>query len=115
MSPVTIDSDHIDSSDDEANARRNLVRSFDDMSFYPRHDHFLGKSSNLMLLQTAMDMREEYKGSEGERTGAGAGSGEKLPLFEERRLEFWTEHPVSARKVQFRSMHLLNTPCVRLY
>lgn len=92
--------DEMDPSDDEVNTHKAFADVFQDMSLHPKHhhDHFLGKSSGLMLVQTAMEMRKDYEDVERGRAGVGAEvrAGTPRPLAEKRPL-FWTEYPVSKR------------------
>ena len=77
------DDEDLEDSDDEVTLRQNIELSIKHLSLESGHPHFLGKSSGLMFLQTALDMKEEY-----------VGAAEKVPLANAR-PEFWTELPVS--------------------
>ncbi|THG99015.1 hypothetical protein EW026_g3256 [Hermanssonia centrifuga] len=95
MTPSTtinpVDADDLDPSDDEVSARQSIVQSFVDLSLCPVHDHFLGKSSSLMFLQTAMDVKQEYVGPSEEGQSEGGKEKEKSSLFHTKRPEFWNE------------------------
>lgn len=94
MSPMPVDADDLDPSDDEITARDTLAQSFETFSIYPGHDHFLGKSSSLMFLQTAIDMKQEYVSPP--REGQDEGPERERPvLLGIKRPEFWNEHTVS--------------------
>ena len=105
------DSEEFEPSDDEVTEHKKLVEALEDMSFYPKHDHFVGKSSSLMLLRTVMDMREEYQGSERQRIGLGPepGGSAESKLLKERRPEFWIDHPVSTHPRLTMRVQTLNT------
>ncbi len=98
MTPSTtinpVDADDLDPSDDEVSARQSIVQSFVDLSLCPVHDHFLGKSSSLMFLQTAMDVKQEYVGPSEEGQSEGGKEKEKSSLFHTKRPEFWNEQKV---------------------
>ena len=97
MSPEAIDSEDLDPDDEvSVHTYERIIEALDGMTIHPRYehyDHFLGKSSSMMFLQTAMDICEEYAGSE--RVSGGSGAGEKTKWLRERRPVFWSEHPVS--------------------
>ncbi len=105
MPPMSDEADAQDLSDDEVNTHNAFAHVFQDMSLHPKHhhDHFLAKSSGMMLVQTAMEMRKDYEVVERERVGAGAGAdagtGKPRPFCHcgEKRPMFWTEYPVSER------------------
>ena len=93
MSPgpgTAVDEDDLDPSDDEITTRNTLAASFNDISLYSGHDHFLGKSSSLMFLQTALDMKHEY-------VSPSAPLQARQPLLASMRPEFWHEHAVCRR------------------
>lgn len=68
MSPITPTSvpdlveqePELDPSDDEVSTRKTLAQSFEDLEIYPTQEHFLGKSSSMMFLQAALDIKREY-------------------------------------------------------
>ncbi|KAI0649560.1 fungal-specific transcription factor domain-containing protein [Trametes meyenii] len=57
-----IDSDDLDSSDDEVIAQRNIVQKLQKMSVNPSQMRYHGKSSSLLFIQTAMELKHEYAG-----------------------------------------------------
>lgn len=59
----------------------------------PNHGRFFGKSSGVMLIQTAIDMKKQFTGTES--TGANAGGPYRRHFFQARRVEFWNPLPVS--------------------
>lgn len=79
----------LDPSDDEMTLRQNIELSIKHLSLESGHPQFLGKSSGLMFLQTALDMKEEYVGGKLPHAA-------KLPLAGAR-PQFWSELPVSRR------------------
>lgn len=97
MSPVAVELEDLDPDDEvSTHTHDRIIDALESMSIHPRYDHydhFLGKSSSMMFLQTAMDICEEYAGSERERVGGSAS--EKTQWLGERRPVFWSEHPVS--------------------
>lgn len=50
----------LDPSDDEVSTRKTLAQSFEDLEIYPTQEPFLGKSSSMMFLQAALDIKQEY-------------------------------------------------------
>ena len=101
MSPIPIDADDLDPSDDEVTARITLTKRLEDVSIYAHEDHFLGKSSSLMFLNTAFDMKKEYVNSPSdsatgtpelsaiaERASAIESS---RPVLQFKRPEFWND------------------------
>ncbi|KAJ3558753.1 hypothetical protein NM688_g738 [Phlebia brevispora] len=78
--------DDLDPSDDEMTLRHNLEQSIRHLSLEANRPNFLGKSSGLMFLQTALDLREQYV-SENPTKGA-----IQVPLIFAR-SEFWKEQP----------------------
>ncbi|KAI9059209.1 hypothetical protein FKP32DRAFT_1580479 [Trametes sanguinea] len=66
-SPSPPDSADLDPSDDEMETTRKLIHSFRRFSLRPPLPlRYYGKSSNLMLLQTAVDMKLAYQGIDSE-------------------------------------------------
>ncbi|OBZ66208.1 hypothetical protein A0H81_13860 [Grifola frondosa] len=59
-----VDSEDLDPSDDEVVAQHTIVQNFRKMKPHPNSMRFFGKSSSLMFLQTAMDLKHEYTGVE---------------------------------------------------
>ncbi|KAH9851367.1 fungal-specific transcription factor domain-containing protein [Lenzites betulinus] len=61
--PSPADSDELDPSDDEMEASKKLIHSFRKFSLRPPTAmRYHGKSSSMMLLQAAVDMKYEYTG-----------------------------------------------------
>ncbi|KAI0824059.1 fungal-specific transcription factor domain-containing protein [Trametes gibbosa] len=60
--PPTPESDELDPSDDELEASKKLVHSFRKFSLRPNTMRYHGKSSSMMLLQAAVDMKYECTG-----------------------------------------------------
>ncbi|KAI0326454.1 hypothetical protein GY45DRAFT_1258946 [Cubamyces sp. BRFM 1775] len=58
--PAQVDSDDLDPSDDEVIAQRNIVQKLKRMSVNPSQMRYHGKSSSLLFIQTAMDLKHEY-------------------------------------------------------
>ncbi|KAH9847217.1 fungal-specific transcription factor domain-containing protein [Lenzites betulinus] len=58
--PAPVDSDDLDPSDDEVVAQRNIVAKLQTMSVHPSTMRYHGKSSSLLFIQTAMDLKHEY-------------------------------------------------------
>jgi len=56
------DPDEIEPSDDEVMAQHSLVTSLKQMRLAPNHLRFFGKSSSIMFIQTAMDLKRQYSG-----------------------------------------------------
>ena len=64
-SPV-LDSDELEPSDDERDARQNVYESLTRAPFitHPSSTRYHGKSSNIMFLQTIVDMKQKLTGTE---------------------------------------------------
>ncbi|KAI0635504.1 fungal-specific transcription factor domain-containing protein [Trametes polyzona] len=60
--PTQVDEDDLDPSDDEVIAQRNIVAKLQRMSVHPSTMRYHGKSSSLLFIQTAMDLKHEYAG-----------------------------------------------------
>ena len=101
LAPVTpiasppIDADDLDPSDDEVSYRKSLSKGFEDLHLNPHNEHFLGKSSSLMFLHTALDMKKEYVNPTPKDAAPVPRTQEPLTLMPHKRPEFWNEHPVS--------------------
>lgn len=67
--PTSADSEELDPSDDEREAKANVLRNFRRIPV-PHHGHFRwhGKSSNLMFLQTVLDLKDRAAGIERPRS-----------------------------------------------
>ncbi|KAI0819293.1 fungal-specific transcription factor domain-containing protein [Trametes gibbosa] len=59
-SSAQVDSEDLDPSDDEVIAQRNIVAKLEKMSVHPSTMRYHGKSSSLLFIQTAMDLKHEY-------------------------------------------------------
>ncbi len=96
---MPVDGDDFESSDDEYSARKTLEASFKTVSMDPGGPHFFGKSSSVMFLQKAMDIRQEYVKESLPSGASEATESEQAVLalanFTGKRLEFWNTHPVS--------------------
>jgi hypothetical protein len=55
---VTPPVDEFDSDDEELAVRQTIEEKFKHISLDPGKQHFIGKSSNLMFIQTAMEFQE---------------------------------------------------------
>ncbi|KZT07889.1 uncharacterized protein LAESUDRAFT_724354 [Laetiporus sulphureus 93-53] len=55
--------DELEPSDDETVAHRTLIESFSRMRMDPTAPWYFGKSSNLMFLRNAVDLKREYSGN----------------------------------------------------
>ena len=85
---IAVDEDDLVPSDDEISTRNTLTESFSKISLFSGSDHYSGKSSSLMLLQTALDMKSEY-------VNPSVPLQARRPLFAATiRPEFWNEHAV---------------------
>ncbi|KZT07891.1 uncharacterized protein LAESUDRAFT_724358 [Laetiporus sulphureus 93-53] len=56
------DPDELEPSDDEVMAQHTLMQSFNKMRIEPNVPTFLGKSSGIMFVQNAMDMKQQFSG-----------------------------------------------------
>ncbi|KAF5391085.1 hypothetical protein D9757_003137 [Collybiopsis confluens] len=77
-SPFSVSSEDAEDLDQESLSQRVKSISLDGTMFYSRH---VGKSSHFMLLQTALDIRDEIDG------------GANVTSSVRRRPEFWTNEP----------------------
>ncbi len=90
--PVAVDVDDLDPSDEEiSSGRHTLEHHMNRLKLDPGQPRFFGKSSSVMFLQNALDLKREYAGIPKEREPPGPGS-ERLPY---KRPQFWRAHPVS--------------------
>ena len=74
--------DDVDSDDEELAVRQTLEEKFKHISLDPGRQHYVGKSSNLVFIQTAVDFQE---GSSSERKSDSSRSQTpttKLPFFD---------------------------------
>lgn len=85
-----VDSDDLDPSDDEIVAQRNIVQSLRKMSMNPSSMRYHGKSSSLLFIQTAMDLKQEYAGIELPKTV----DPEAHVMLLKRKQQYWSLHPV---------------------
>lgn len=74
---------------DEDNAHLLLADNLKQLSIDPVDYRFFGKSSGAMLIQTAIELKNEYTGADQESA--------LLPGA--KRDEFWAPHPVSSNPV----------------
>ena len=90
--------DDLDPSDDEIIAQRNIVQKLKQMSVNPASMRYHGKSSSLLFIQTAMDLKHEYAGVEMPRTI----DPEAYSTLMQRKQQYWSLHPVRNSPVVFR-------------
>ncbi|KAI0719057.1 fungal-specific transcription factor domain-containing protein [Cerioporus squamosus] len=97
-----VDSDELEPSDDEQEARRNILENLKRIPIitHPSQARYHGKSSNLMFLQTVMDMKQKYTGIERPRSAEPALR--ELGMAPPRRAEFnpqtqWLKDSSAAR------------------
>ncbi|KAI0787277.1 fungal-specific transcription factor domain-containing protein [Fomes fomentarius] len=88
--PSQVDSEDLDPSDDEIVAQRNIVQSLQKMSMNPSSMRYHGKSSSLLFIQTAMDLKQEYAGIELPKTI----DPDAHTTLLRRRQQYWSLHPV---------------------
>ena len=86
-----VESEDLDPSDDEIVAQRNIVQSLRKMSMNPSSMRYHGKSSSLLFIQTAMDLKQEYAGLELPQT---VDLQETHCMLLKRRHQYWSLHPV---------------------
>ena len=84
--------DDLDPSDDEIIAQRNIVQKLKQMSVNPASMRYHGKSSSLLFIQTAMDLKQEYAGLE--LPQAAVELQETHCMLLKRRQQYWSLHPV---------------------
>lgn len=84
-----IDADDLDPSDDEITAQHTLAQHLKRIKLNPGHVRFFGKSSSVMFIQTAIDLKHEYAGTDPPRLDESHGA-----VLPHRRPQFWTTHPV---------------------
>ena len=77
-------------SDDEIVAQRNILQSLRKMSMNPSSMRYHGKSSSLLFIQTAMDLKQEYAGIELPKTI----DPDAHTTLLRRRQQYWSLHPV---------------------
>lgn len=92
--PAGVDSDDLDPSDDEVIAQRNIVAKLQKMSVHPSAMRYHGKSSSLLFIQTAMDLKHEYAGVHLPPTV----DPEAHNVLLRRDQLHWSLHPVRVRK-----------------
>ncbi|PIL26804.1 hypothetical protein GSI_11140 [Ganoderma sinense ZZ0214-1] len=86
-----VESEDLDPSDDEIVAQRNIVQSLRKMSMNPSSMRYHGKSSSLLFIQTAMDLKQEYAGLE---LPQAVELQETHCMLLKRRQQYWSLHPV---------------------
>ncbi|KDQ52727.1 hypothetical protein JAAARDRAFT_702130 [Jaapia argillacea MUCL 33604] len=84
-----IDQDELDPSDDEY-MNTSLLEQLKKLSINPNSHRFFGKSSGVMLIQTAIDMKNEYSGEEVIPLDNMKSAD---PQFAAKRPEFWNLFP----------------------
>ncbi|KAI1786446.1 fungal-specific transcription factor domain-containing protein [Ganoderma leucocontextum] len=92
-----VDSEDLDPSDDEIVAQRNIVQSLRKMSMNPSSMRYHGKSSSLLFIQTAMDLKQEYAGLELPQT---VDLQETHCTLLKKRHQYWSLHPWLTSNVQ---------------
>ncbi|KAI0950725.1 hypothetical protein AcW1_007961 [Taiwanofungus camphoratus] len=84
------DPEDLDPSDDEVMVHNTLVQNLERMRLNPSHVRFFGKSSSIMFLQTAMDLKREYSGINYPSSVTDLNS---HPDLLHRRPQYWSLHP----------------------
>ncbi|CCM00118.1 uncharacterized protein FIBRA_02145 [Fibroporia radiculosa] len=87
------DPDDLEPSDDEVMAHHSLVNSLKQIKLNPTQLRFFGKSSSIMFIQTAMDLKRQYAGV-GDEARQTVTSHPTLLHGEHRRPNTWSLHPV---------------------
>ncbi|KAI9000492.1 fungal-specific transcription factor domain-containing protein [Trametes punicea] len=87
--PTQVDSDDLDPSDDEVLAQRNIVQKLKDISVHPSQMRYHGKSSSLLFIQTAMDLKHEYASTHLPSTV----DPDAHNFLLKRRGQYWSLHP----------------------
>ncbi|KAH9910329.1 fungal-specific transcription factor domain-containing protein [Epithele typhae] len=90
------EADEFDPSDDEIVAQRTIVQNLKKMSVNPSSMRYHGKSSSLLFIQTAMDLKHEYAGVEMPNSF----DPDAPPAFLRRRQQYWSLHPWLTSNVQ---------------
>lgn len=76
-----------DDIEEDVNQLEALVDGFKSVELDVKHTHFLGRSSGLVLLRTALALKQEYgQGSESHEDSSSEANGDKIRA---RRPEFW--------------------------
>ncbi|RPD52801.1 hypothetical protein L227DRAFT_646228 [Lentinus tigrinus ALCF2SS1-6] len=85
-----VDSDELEPSDDELEARRNIFESLMRVPLitHPSLARYHGKSSNILFLQTVVDMKQKFAGSEIERPRSAEPILRDLGTISSRRAEY---------------------------
>jgi hypothetical protein len=89
--------DNFDGSDDDF-IQLSLADSLKKLAIDPIHHRFFGKSSGVMLIQTAIDLKNHYTGNDNE---------DKKEILGHARAEFWKMRPVSDRYLSTQSYVLM--------
>src|ERR1700733_825534 len=79
--------DNFDERDDDF-IQLSLADSLKTLAIDPIHHRFFGKSSGVMLIQTAIDLKNQYTGN---------GNEDKKEILGHGRAEFWKMRPVGDR------------------
>lgn len=96
------DADDVDSSDDEVTLRHSIEQRMKYLSLGPTLPQFLGKSSGLSFLNTALDFKEAYD------TGQSYSVQQQLA---ETRPEFWGELSVRYQHIAILRISDAHTTC----
>ncbi|EMD31523.1 hypothetical protein CERSUDRAFT_119740 [Gelatoporia subvermispora B] len=81
----------LDPSDDEVMVQHTLVQNLKQMRINPGNMRFFGKSSSVLFIQTAMDLKHEYAGLDAQRSTMVDKDG--LPALLHRRPQYWSFQP----------------------
>lgn len=95
-----LDTEDLDSSDDEMAARITLTKRLQNVSNHAHDEHFLGKSSSLMFINAAIDMKHSITTSTDDVAGndkaimgprSGQAGSSSRPFLRYKRPEFWND------------------------
>lgn len=87
-----VDAEDLPPSDDEIISQRTLTHNLKQMHINPAHMRFFGKSSSIMFIQTAIEAKHEFTGTEMPKRE----DRNRPPLLRSKRPQFWGIHPVGA-------------------
>ncbi|PCH39377.1 hypothetical protein WOLCODRAFT_29517 [Wolfiporia cocos MD-104 SS10] len=87
------DPDDLEPSDDEVMAHHRLVQNLKRMKLNPSSMRFFGKSSSIMFIQTAMDLKREYSGLGPQDQRETVASNPAILHGQQRRLHYGSLHP----------------------
>lgn len=94
------DPDELEPSDDEVMAQHSLVHSLKRMQLNPTQLRFFGKSSSIMFIQTAMDLKRHYSGMPIPESRETIVSHPTLLQGRRRRPGHWSLHPWLSAQLQ---------------